>query len=129
MTDMTSAIQKPGLTGVAPTYTACTAADKFAASRGAKYMLHYKNGASAQATGGSPNKLTDQVNQAANFPGAALSAGAFDAVTLASPGMTASSELVVYIDNADRFRDATGYINMVHPGTVTTMSVAIFGPF
>lgn len=127
MTDFTANVQKPGLTGIAPTYNAVTAADKFTAAPNSRYMLHYKNGATAQATGGSPNKVTDPTTPVPS--GSSASAGFADAVTQASPGMTATSEFVVWIDNSSRFRDATGFINLVHPGTLTTVTVAIFGPF
>jgi hypothetical protein len=124
---MTSAVQLPNLSGVAPTYTQCTAADKFTASPNARYMLHYKNGATAQATGGSANTITDPTTP---IPaGSGLSAGFANAQTKATPGLVASEERVVWIDNSNRFRDSTGAINLVHPGTVTTVTVAIFGPF
>lgn len=127
MTDMTAFVQKPGYLGVAPTYTAVTAADFFTAIPNAKYMLHYKNGATAQATGGSPNKVTNPTAVAP--PGSSPAAGWQDVITQASPGMTATSEFVVWLDNSTALRDANGRINMVHPGTLTTMTVAIFGPF
>lgn len=124
---MTSAVQLPGLAGVTPTYTACTAADKFTAAPNSRYMLHYKNGATAQATGGTPNKITDPTTP---IPaGSASVAGFADVTTKATPGLTASEERVVWIDNTNRLRDSTGAINLVHPGTLTTVTVAIFGPF
>lgn len=124
---MTSAVQLPGLAGVTPTYTACTAADKFTAAPNSRYMLHYKNGATAQATGGTPNKITDPTTP---IPaGSASIAGFADVTTKATPGLTASEERVVWIDNTNRLRDSTGAINLVHPGTLTTVTVAIFGPF
>jgi hypothetical protein len=127
MTDFSAFVQKPGYAGIAPTYTAVTAADFFTASPNARYMLHYKNGATAQATGGSPNKITNPTAQAP--AGASPSAGWQDAITQASPGMTSTSELVVWIDNSSIFRDANGRINLVHPGTLTTITLAVFGPF
>jgi hypothetical protein len=125
MTDMSAFVQKPGYLGVAPTYTAVTAADKFLAVRGAKYMLHYKNGATAQTTG--PNKVTDQTSLAP--AGSSPTAGSFDALTSGGSGMGATSELVAWIDNSTRFMDGQNFINLVHPGTLTTVTVAIFGPF
>lgn len=126
MTDFTAQVQRPGLLGVAPTYNACTATDKFAALPNSKYMLHYKNGATPQATGGLPNKVTDQTTPtpAAASPGA----GFADAVTQVTPGMGATSEFVSIIDTSTRFRDNLGFINLVHPGTLTTVTVAIIGP-
>jgi hypothetical protein len=127
VSDFTAQVQKPGLLGVAPTYNACTAADKFTAATGGRYMLHYKNGATPQATGGLPNKITNPT--AVVPPGASPAAGWQDAVTQVSPGMTATTEFVAWIDNATTFKDGTGFVNLVHPGTITTMTVAIFGPF
>lgn len=127
MADLTSFITKPGRLGVAPNYQAVTASDKFTAVPGAKYMLHYKNGGTAQATGGSPNKVT---NPTAVAPaGSSPAAGWSDMITQASPGMLATTENVVWIDNSTEFRDALGFINLVHPGTLTTMTLAIMGPF
>jgi hypothetical protein len=127
MTDFTANVQLPGLAGLAPTYNTCTATDKFTAAPNSRYMLHYKNGATAQVTGGSNNTVTDPTTP---IPGASgLSAGFANAITKATPGYVASEERVVWIDNTNRFRDSTGAINLVHPGTLTTVTVAIFGPF
>jgi hypothetical protein len=129
MTDFTANIQKPGYLGVAPTYNACTATDKFTALPGGKYMLHYKNGATAQASGSSPNRIQNIAHTAAVPPGAAPAANWADANTSGGTGLGATSESVVWIDNATPFRDSSGFINLVHPGTLTTLTVAIFGPF
>lgn len=118
--------QKPGLAGIAPTYNACTATDKFAATPGSKYMLHYKNGATAQATGGANNTITDSTT--AIPAGSAAVAGFANAITIPTPGMTGTSESVVLIDNSTRFMDAQGFINLNHPGTLTTVTVAVLGP-
>lgn len=127
MTDFTANVQLPNLSGVAPTYNACTATDKFTASPNARYMLHYKNGATAQATGGTPNTITDPTTP---IPvGSGLAAGFANAQTKATPGLVASEERVVWVDQSNRFRDSNGAINLVHPGTLTTVTVAIFGPF
>jgi hypothetical protein len=127
MADLTSAVQLPNLSGVAPTYTNVSAADFFTASPNARYMLHYKNGATAQATGGSNNTITDPTTPVPT--GSGLSAGFANAQTKTTPGFVASEERVVWIDNSSRFRDSNGRINLNHPGTVTTIQVAIFGPF
>lgn len=122
MTDFTSAVQKPGLVGVAPTYSQATGTDKFLAAPNARYELHYKNGATA--TGAGSFKVTDQVSAAAAPAGASLAGGWADAV-VQSAGMLATTELVCIIDNSSRFRDAQGFINLVHAGTLTTVTVAI----
>jgi hypothetical protein len=127
MADLTAFVQKPGRLGIAPTYTNVSAADKFLAASASRYMLHYKNGATAQATGGLPNKATNPTAVAPS--GSSPAAGWADVVTQASPGMTGTSEFVVWLDNSTELKDGSGFINLVHPGTVTTMQVAIFGPF
>lgn len=118
--------QKPTLAFAAPTYNACTVADKFAAVPGSKYMLHYKNGATPQASSSAPNKVTDVTSP---IPaGSAAVAGYADLLTSGGTGIPATTEYVVQIDNSSRFIDGTGFINLVHPGTLTTMTVAILGP-
>jgi hypothetical protein len=127
MADLTAFVQKPTRLGVAPIYTNVSAADKFLAQSGARYMLHYKNGVTAQASGGLPNKVT---NPTAVAPaGSSPAAGWADTVTQATPGMLATTEFVSWLDSSTELKDGSGFINLVHPGTVTTMQVAIFGPF
>lgn len=120
MTDMTSAIQKPGLTGVAPTYTAVTASDTFTAKPNTRYMLHYKCGATP--TGAGTFKVSDPTTPIPSGSGAA--AGFADAV-VQNAGMLASTELFMTIDNSNRFRNSTGVITLTHTGTLTTVSVAV----
>lgn len=120
---MSAAVQKPALVGIAPTYTQCTVADKFLAAPGAKYMLHYKNGATPTGI----LKITDQTSANAAPAGAVLSAGWSDVQTVPA-SMGATTEDVVWIDNSNRFRDGQGFVNLAHI-TPTTLSVAIFGPF
>jgi len=120
---MTSAIQKPGIVAVTPTYTQCTAADKFLAAAGGKYMLHYRNGATPTGI----LKITDQTSAAQAPAGASLAGGWADAVTVPA-SIPATTDAVVWIDVPARFKDGTGYVNLVH-GTPTTLTVAIFGPF
>lgn len=124
MSDLSAGVQKPDLAGVAPNYQAVTATDFFTASPNASYILHYKNGATAQTTG--PNKITDQATIAP--AGTTQSAGWADASDGLSGGMTATSERTRIINNSNRFRDSNGRINLAHPGTLTTVTVQIIGP-
>lgn len=126
MTDFSAQVRKPGLSGSAPVYNACTATDKFTAAPNSRYILHYKNGATTQASG--TNKIVDQVSAAAAPTGAVLAGGWADAVTTGGTFMGANSESTVIIDNSSRFRDALGFINLTHGGTLTTMTVDIVGP-
>lgn len=125
MADLTAQVQKPGLTGVAPTYTAVAAADFFTAAPNSRYELHYKNGATATASGAFT--ITDATTPIPSGSGAV--AGFADAVVKATGSMLANTELKCVIANSDRFRDANGRINLVHGGTLTTVTVNILGPF
>jgi hypothetical protein len=118
--------RKQGLAFTAPNYQVVSAADKFAAVAGAKYLLHYKNGATPQASGSSPNKVTDPSTPIPS--GSAAVAGFADLLTSAGAGMGATSEATILLDNSTRFIDGTGFINLVHGGTVTTVTVDIVGP-
>jgi hypothetical protein len=120
---MTAFIQKPGLTAVAPVYTACTATDSFSASPNGKYMLHYKN--AATVTGAL--KAVDQTSANSIAPAGAVLAGGWADAQLAA-SIAASGEGVCWIDTAARFRDGAGKINLTHV-TPTTLTLAIFGPF
>lgn len=124
MADLSTAVQRPGLTAVAPVYSPCGATDFFVAQPNAAYLLHYKNGATAQTTG--PNKVSDPTTTAP--AGATLAGGWADVTHGGGSGMTANSEAVVLIPNSNRFRDGQGRINLAHPGTLTTVSVCIIGP-
>jgi hypothetical protein len=124
MADLTASVQAPTQTGVAPTYAACSASDTFTAVPNARYILHYKNGATATASGSFT--VTDPTTPIPTGSGAA--AGFADQVTKAAGSMLANTELVSQIPNTNRFRDSTGKITLVHGGTLTTLTVAIIGP-
>jgi len=125
MADQTANIQKPGLTGVAPTYAAANATDFFTAAPNSRYEIHYKNGATPTATGAFT--ITDPTTVAP--PGSGAVAGFADAIVKATGSMLANTELKCVISNSDRFRDANGRINFVHGGTLTTVVMNILGPF
>lgn len=120
MPDLSSSVVNPGIAGAAPVYATASAADYFSAAQGGRYMLHYKNG----ATPTTALKITDATTPVP--AGSTAVAGFADLQVSAALG--ASSERVVWIENASRFRDANGRINLVN-GTPATLTVAIFGPF
>jgi hypothetical protein len=124
MTDMTAFVQKPALVGVAPTYTQVTAADFFTAQPNARYMLHYKCGVTP--TGAGAFKVTDPSTQ---VPVGSTAVAGFADAQVQGAGMTATTELIAWIDNSSRFRDANGRVNLTATGTLTTVTVGIFGPF
>ena len=124
MADLTAQIQNPGLTGVAPNYVAVSATDFFTAVPNARYELHYKNGGTPTASGAFT--ITDATTVAP--PGSTPAAGFADAVVKAAGSMLASTELKAIIPQSTRFRDANGRINLVHGGTLTTVTVNIIGP-
>lgn len=127
MGDLTANVQRPQLGFVAPIYTTVQATDFFTAAPNAAYVLKYKNGATAQASGAIPNKVTDATSVAPS--GVSLAGGWADVPTSPATGMAATSEAVVTIPNTNRFRDGQGRINLSHAGTLTTVQVAIIGPF
>lgn len=121
MTDMTSAINTPGLAGIAPTYTAVTASDTFTAAPNTRYMLHYKNGATP--TGAGAFKITDATTPT---PAGASPGGGFADAVVQNAGMGATTELITVIDNSTRFLNASKVITLTHTGTLTTVTVGIF---
>ena len=125
MTDMTAAVQRPTSGNpVTPTYTQCTAADKFYAGAGARYMLHYKNGATP-TTGLFVN---EQVAAAPPGTTPSVPSGATKWSDMqVSAALGATTERVVIIDNVSAYRDVNGFVNLQH-GTPTTLTLAIFGP-
>lgn len=124
MADLTAQVQQPGLAGVAPTYVAVSAGDFFTAQPNSRYELHYKNGATP--TGVATFKVTDPTTPVPTGSGSV--AGFADAV-VQSAGMGATTELKSVIPNSTRFRDSNNRINLVHGGTLTTVTVNILGPF
>lgn len=125
MADQTANVQKPSFAGVAPTYAVANATDFFTAAPNAMYIIHYKNGATPTATGAFT--VTDPSTPIPSGSGAV--AGFADAILKASGSMLASTELKAVIGNSSRFRDSLGRINLVHGGTLTTVTVNIMGPF
>lgn len=126
MADLTAQVRKPVLSGAqAVNYVAVSASDTFTAAPGASYILHYKNGATPTASGAFT--VTDPTTPIPPDSGAA--AGFADGVTKAAGSMLANTEFVARIANTDRFRNSTGQITLVHGGTLTTVTVAILGPF
>lgn len=121
MADLSSYVQKPTLTSLAPDYRTCSATDYFVAAPGSMYMLHYKNGATPTGA----IKIVDQTSVA---PSGASGAGAGWADVQVSASILASAERTSMIGNSNRFRDSQGRINLTH-GTPTTLTVAIFGPY
>lgn len=114
---------------ITPTYTAVTAADKFAAT-GGTYVISYVNGATA---GTATLWVLEQVAVppvGAQTP--AIPTGATkwsDALISATLGSNASRIIVLNDLQTPNYIDVNGFINLKHNGTLTTITVAIFGPF
>lgn len=117
MADLTSSIRRPGVVGTAPVYTAVGATDFFTAKSGARYRLHYKNGATP---GTGALKVGDPSTPIPS--GSGLAAGFADPTIVTN--MAASSEVVAMLSGS-RHVDGNGRINLAHGGTVTTITVAI----
>jgi hypothetical protein len=125
--------QKPSIgTVVTPTFNATTAADKFSAS-GGSYILIYQNaGTIGTGTlwvldGNNPGAVVPTGAQAPAIPTGATKWS--DALIVSN--MPTSSFRVIAIDNINiqNFIDSTGFVNLKHNGTITTITVAILGPF
>jgi hypothetical protein len=109
-----------------PNFQAISASDKFSAPSG-RYVLYYKSGASGSIS--SIWALNTVASPTGTVP-AANSGGATNwADGRLSQGIPASTDGVAYIADASVYADATGFVNLKHNGTVTTVTVAIFGPF
>jgi hypothetical protein len=118
---------------ITPIYSAVTAADKFAANPGTTYMISYVNG-------GTPGTATLWVLDG-NNPGAVVPVGAqtpniptgatkwSDAQISATLGASASRIIVLDKSIIANFIDSTGFVNLKHNGTLTTITVAVLGPF
>lgn len=117
MADLTSIIKKPGTTAAAPSYSALSSADFFTGKAGARYRLHYKNGATP---GTGLLKITDPTTPIP--PGSPATAGFADLSVVTNMGAT--TELVVII-SAGRHMDGSSNINLVNAGTLTTITVGI----
>lgn len=124
MADLTAHVAKPGISGAAPDYTAVTASDVFDAPPNARYILHYQNGATT--TGAAKFTVVDATSVAP--AGADVAAGWADAETFDGT-FGAAAERIVEIPNTNRFRNADGQIGIKHTGTLTTVKVAILGPY
>lgn len=126
MTDFTSLMQDTSVGAtLTPTFTACTAADKFQAQAGSKYMLYYRNG----ATPTTQCYIREQVATAPLGTTPAIPTGAVkwsDALISAAIGGT--SDRVVFIDVVAPYIDSLGFVNLVH-NTPTTLTLAVLGPF
>lgn len=117
MADLTSQIRRPGIPAIAPNYVAVSATDFFTAKAGARYRLHYKNGATP---GTGTLKVADPSTPIP--PGSGLAAGFAD-VTVAT-NLAATTETVATVSGS-RHVDGNSRINLAHGGTITTITVAI----
>lgn len=109
-----------------PSFQAISAADKFAAT-GGRYVLYYKSGASGAIS--SIWALNTQAAPVGTVPAANAGGATNWADGRLSQGIGASTDGVAYIPDVTPYIDATGFVNLKHNGTVTTVTVAIFGPF
>lgn len=126
MTDFTSLMQDPSIGNtITPVFTACTAADKFQAQAGSKYLLYYRNAATPTAT----LWIREQAAVAPLGTTPAIPAGAVkwsDAAIAASIGAT--SDRAVFIDVVGPYIDSLGFVNLIH-NTPTSLTLCVMGPF
>jgi len=109
---------------ITPTFTACTAADKFAAT-GGKYILYYKNGASGAVS--TIYALNTLAAPSGTVP-AAGTGGTNWADLRLSNGISSNVDAVAVIPDVAPYIDATGFVNLKHNGTLTTVTVHVLGP-
>jgi hypothetical protein len=118
---------------ITPTQTLVTAADKFLAQPGCTYLIHYENGATAGTAtlwvldGNNPGAVVPPGAQAPAVPTGATKWS--DALISASLGANAERDIVLDKSIVQNFMDSSGYVNLKHNGTITTITVAIYGPF
>lgn len=126
MTDFSTLLQDPSVGATAtPVFTQCTAADKFQAQAGSKYLLYYRNGGTPTAT----CWIREQAAVAPLGTAPAVPAGAVkwsDAAIAAVIGAT--SDRAVMIDVVAPFIDSLGFVNLIH-NTPTTLTLCVMGPF
>lgn len=123
MADLTASVKVPTLAGQNLAFDPVSADDFFVAAPNASYILIYFNN-----TTPSDGALTI-VDPTTPIPqGSAVAAGFANAV-IDPNGLGATVTQVSVIPNSNRFRNADGEIHLLHAGTITDLSVAIFGPF
>lgn len=120
--------QRPSVAagGVTPTFTQCTAADKFLAPTGSgSYLLYYKNAATPTTTLWVLNPLA--VVPAGSTPAVPTGATNF-ADVLISAALGASTDRAFFIDDVSPYIDVTNFVNLKH-NTPTTLTMCVLGPF
>ena len=120
----------PGVTSVAPTFTAVTAADKFLSNAGGGWRIHYRSGATPGTLGLYVQNFVVAVPPGAATPG--LPTGAVhwsDDLVINAMGATTDRVLYIPAIYIAQFTDATGFVNLVHNGTITSITVSVEGPF
>lgn len=106
-------------------FAACTAADKFAASTG-RYLLIYTNGATATGT----VFVNEQKAVAPTGATPAAPAGATKWSDLkVGTTIPASGTYPISIADISKYVDVTGFVNLQHAGTLTTLTLGILGPY
>ena len=128
-----------GVAGSTPAFTAVTANDKFLSNGQGNWRIHYRNGATV-GTGSLFVQNFSTVTAPVGFsgaipPGAATPAIPTGAVhwddALVVTNMAASVDRVVFIPGSliAQFTDSSGFVNLVHNGTITTITVSVEGPY
>jgi len=109
---------------VTPTFTTCTASDKFSAT-GGKFILYYKNGAGGAVT--SAYALNTATAPAGTFPGPGSGGTNWADLRLTS-AIPISTDAVCVIPDAAPYVDATNFVNLKHTGIAGPLTVAVVGP-
>jgi hypothetical protein len=127
MTTLTTTKPNVG-NAITPTFTQCTASDKFQSNGSGTWILVYVNG----ATPTTQCYITDQnVSVPAGAAVPSIPTGATnwsDALISAAIGASATRIIAIDAVNIAQYTDATQFVNLKH-NTPTTLTVAVLGPF
>ena len=118
-------VQPLALLSVADTYAACSASDTFAAQQGQKFLLRYVNGGTA-TTGAIYVRNQNLVAPSDTVPGIPTGgATPFDALVIASTFPASTTRICKFL--VDNYLSG-GLVTLLHAGTLTTLTVGVFGP-
>jgi hypothetical protein len=120
--------QRPSVSagGVTPTFTQCTASDKFSVpTASGSYLLYYKNAGTPTATLWVLS--TAQPTPIGSVPAVPTGATNWEDVQI-SAALGASTERAYFIDDVSPYVDATNFVNLKH-NTPTTLTMCVLGPF
>ena len=120
-------VQPLAMLAVTDTYAAVSASDTFAASTGQSYVLRYVNGGTATTAACyvKNQQLVVPTNAVPVIP-ATPAVTALDGLIIATTFPATTSRMVL-INPVDNYLSG-GLVTLLHGGTLTTLTVGVFGP-